>query len=66
MQSAAAARASVDENSRWVTVGLTWKGLRALGVGPASLDSFPDEFKQGMVARAEILGDTGANHPPLA
>ena len=28
-----------------------------------SLATFPDEFKQGMVARAEILGDTGVNHP---
>ena len=29
----------------------------------ASLATFPEEFRQGMVARAEILGDTGANHP---
>ncbi|WP_202947534.1 Dyp-type peroxidase [Nostoc punctiforme] len=29
----------------------------------ASLDTFPEEFKQGMVARAELLGDIGANHP---
>ena len=63
VQSAAEARASVDENNRWVTVGFTWNGLRALGVDAASLDTFPEEFKQGMVARAEILGDTGANHP---
>ena len=35
----------------------------ALGVDEASLGTFPEEFKQGMVARAEILGDTGANHP---
>ena len=63
VQSAAEARASMDENSRWVTVGFTWNGLRALGVDEASLGTFPEEFKQGMVARAEILGDTGANHP---
>ena len=25
--------------------------------------TFPEEFKQGMVARAEMLGDTGENHP---
>ena len=46
-----------------MTVGFTWNGLRALGVDAASLGTFPEEFKQGMVARAEILGDTGANHP---
>ena len=27
------------------------------------LATFPDEFRQGMAARAAILGDTGANHP---
>src|SRR5262249_15491567 len=63
VQSAAAARASVEKDRRWVTVGFTWNGLQALGVNAASLDTFPDEFKQGMVARAAILGDTGANHP---
>jgi Dyp-type peroxidase family len=49
--------------ARWVTVAFTWKGLWALGVDEASLATFPEEFRQGMVARAEILGDTGANHP---
>ena len=28
-----------------------------------ALATFPDEFRQGMAARASILGDTGANHP---
>ena len=50
-------------DSRWVTVAFTWDGLRALGVDEASLGTFPEEFKQGMPARAEVLGDTGANHP---
>jgi Dyp-type peroxidase family len=57
------ARASVEKDNRWVSVAFTWNGLRALGVDEISLASFPEEFKQGMVARAEILGDTGANHP---
>ena len=63
VQSAAEARATMDENNRWVTVGFTWNGLRALGVNETALDTFPEEFKQGMAARAEILGDGGANHP---
>src|SRR6516225_9512868 len=63
VQSAAEAHASVERDKRWVTVAFTWNGLRALGVDEASLASFPEEFKQGMVARAEMLGDTGANHP---
>ena len=29
----------------------------------ASLDSFPDAFKEGMAARAELLGDTGDSAP---
>src|SRR5438093_944043 len=63
VQSAAQVRASLDKDRRWVTVAFTWNGLRALGVDEASLATFPDEFRQGMVTRAEVLGDTGANHP---
>jgi len=63
VQSAAEVRASVEKDNRWLTVALTWNGLRALGVDEASLATFPEEFKQGMVARAEMLGDTGTNHP---
>jgi Dyp-type peroxidase family len=55
--------AGTSTDSRWVTVAFTWNGLRALGVDEASLGKFPEEFRQGMAARAEILGDTGANHP---
>src|SRR6478609_4536020 len=62
-QSAAEVLASVDRSKRWVTVAFTWNGLRALGVNEGSLATFPEEFKQGMVARAEMLGDTGENHP---
>src|SRR2546430_7417609 len=63
VQSAAAMRASVDQDARWVTVAFTWNGLWALGVDDASLATFPEEFRQGMAARAAILSDTGANHP---
>ncbi|WP_092056741.1 Dyp-type peroxidase [Planctomicrobium piriforme] len=63
VQSAAAMRATVEKENRWVSVAFTWNGLRALGVDEKSLTSFPEEFKQGMVARAEMLGDTGENHP---
>ena len=63
VHSARAMRDSVDQEKRWVTVAFTWNGLRALGVEQASLATFPEEFKQGMAARAETLGDTGVNHP---
>ena len=63
VQSAAAMRASIDKEKRWVTVAFTWNGMRALGVDDVSLSTFPEEFKQGMVARAQMLGDTGESHP---
>src|SRR5437667_254771 len=63
VHSAKAMREAVNEDKRWVSVAFTWNGLRALGVDETSLATFPEEFKQGMVARAEILGDSGANHP---
>jgi deferrochelatase/peroxidase EfeB len=46
-----------------VTVAFTWNGLRALGLEEACLATFPEEFRQGMAARAEIIGTTGASHP---
>src|SRR3954468_16364603 len=57
------ARDSLEREQRWVSIAFTWQGLRALGVDEKSLASFPEEFRQGMVARAEMLGDTGKNHP---
>jgi deferrochelatase/peroxidase EfeB len=63
VQSAADVQSSVDSENRWVTLAFTWSGLRALGVPEGSLATFPDEFKQGMVARAAIIGDTDLNHP---
>jgi Dyp-type peroxidase family len=61
--SADAASASVELERRWVSVAFTWNGLRALGLDQDSLAAFPTEFRQGMAARAEVLGDSGANHP---
>ena len=63
VHSAASMRDSVDQDKRWVTAAFTWNGLRALGLDEASLTSFPEEFKQGMAARAEMLGDAGAHAP---
>ena len=62
-QSAADATATMDSSDRWVTLAFTWTGLRALGVPEESLQTFPEEFRTGMAARADILGDTGANAP---
>jgi Dyp-type peroxidase family len=63
VHSAGSMQGSIETDKRWVTVAFTWNGLRALGLDEASLATFPDEFKQGMAARAEVLGDTGINAP---
>jgi Dyp-type peroxidase family len=63
IRSASSVRSTVESDNRWVNVAFTYEGLRALGVDEASLATFPEEFKQGMAARAEMLGDTGVNHP---
>src|SRR3954468_7817241 len=46
-----------------VSVALTCKGLEALGVPPAAIDSMSWEFRQGMAARADELGDVGESAP---
>src|SRR5262245_32001344 len=61
----------VDSAANWwhaalpalLNVRLTDRGAEPLQVPPASLDTFPDEFRQGMAARAELLGDTGDSAP---
>ena len=53
----------MDGSKRWVTLAFTWNGLRALGVPEDALATFPDEFREGMAARASILGDTGTSAP---
>jgi Dyp-type peroxidase family len=63
VESAADAPRTMDETRRWITLAFTWNGLRALGVPEESLATFPDEFREGMAARADILGDTGECHP---
>ena len=46
-----------------VQVAFTHGGLRALGVSEEVLASFPEEFREGMAARAERLGDRGPSAP---
>ena len=43
-----------------VNIGLTFQGLAALGLPPASLNSFPQEFVADAFSRCAQVGDTGA------
>ena len=47
----------------WLSVGISYAGLAALGVPQESLQSFPEAFREGMAARAPELRDEGANDP---
>ena len=51
------------DRKAWAAVALTFQGLKALGVPQITLGSFPQEFEQGMAARAAELGDTGESAP---
>src|ERR1700726_2960263 len=63
VQSAADARKTMDSTDRWITLAFPWNGLQAFGVADHSLAPFPDDFGEALAARADILGDTGSNHP---
>lgn len=52
----------IGERLYW-NVAFTASGLRALGVPPSRIDRFPQEFVEGMEARAGLLGDVRTNHP---
>src|SRR5689334_6310057 len=60
---AAENRVPRSEADASLTVAFTYRGLEALGVPQESLESFPIEFREGMAARAEELGDVGASSP---
>ncbi|MFF4866423.1 Dyp-type peroxidase [Streptomyces sp. NPDC001231] len=58
-----AADATSPLGDTWVSVAVTYHGLKALGVPRESLDTFAWEFRQGMAARAKALGDVGESSP---
>ena len=47
----------------WLSVGISYAGLEALGLPDGSLQSFPEAFRDGMAARAKQLRDEGVNDP---
>ncbi len=47
----------------WISAALSFQGLTALGVPRESLDTFSPQFRQGMAARATLLGDVGESGP---
>jgi len=51
------------ECSRICNLAFTYEGLRAAGLSETQLACFPQEFREGMEARASVLGDFRLNHP---
>jgi len=47
----------------FVNIGFTAQGLKIAGLPKGTLDLLPFEFRQGMAARASILGDVLSNNP---
>ena len=47
---ASAAHPTSPAGDTWVSVALTFQGLKALGVPQVSLDTFSPQFQQGMAA----------------
>jgi Dyp-type peroxidase family len=58
-----AAQPESSGRDTWVSVALTFQGMKALGVPQTSLNSFSPQFQEGMAARARKLGDTGESSP---
>src|SRR5215467_13076684 len=41
----------------WLALGISYAGLKAVGLPEDSLKTFPEAFRAGMAARSEQLGD---------
>lgn len=52
-----------DVADQSVNLSITHKGLKSLDVPEAVRNQFPAAFREGMAARAGLLGDTDCNHP---
>ncbi len=50
-----------DGGNTWLNIALTHAGLAVLGTPRRELRQFPDDFREGMRRRAEIIGDRGRN-----
>jgi Dyp-type peroxidase family len=54
---------SATPEASWLNVALTHSGLAALGVAGRELALFPNAFREGMAARARVLGDVDGSAP---
>jgi Dyp-type peroxidase family len=52
-----------DHPDQAANIAFSWRGLAALGLAAESLQSFPEEFRLGMAARSQRLGDVEQSAP---
>jgi Dyp-type peroxidase family len=52
-----------DHAATTLNVAVSARGLRAIGLPEDVMETFPSEFRQGMAARADRLGDDGLSRP---
>lgn len=52
-----------DSDDAWLSVAFTYEGLKKLELPAATLQSFPDAFKEGMATRSQKLMDVNENAP---
>jgi Dyp-type peroxidase family len=50
-----------DLKATWTNLWLSFSGFQVLGAD--GLDAFPDDFRAGMAARAQAIGDVGRSAP---
>jgi Dyp-type peroxidase family len=58
-----AKRLESEHLQRAFNIGFTWNGLARLGLADEHLASLPLAFREGMAARAALLGDVGESAP---
>jgi Dyp-type peroxidase family len=63
VERASAAAPGAAAAKPFVNLGFTAQGLKLAGVPSGTFDLLPHEFREGMAARASILGDVRYNHP---
>jgi Dyp-type peroxidase family len=56
-------KAAPPKDGLYLNVAFTHAGLKKLGLSDVDLAAFPVEFREGMEARAGLLGDVRGNHP---
>lgn len=54
---------TVEPDRVLVNLSFTVQGLQACALPQTHLEALPQEFRQGMAARAGLLGDVRTNHP---